>query len=411
MSAIAAQYAAASTSAAPIARASTDPAQEVTLLSMDTADDVATMADFDNNARSPISTPPHLIIDLPVTPPRSLLNSRSALPPGTPLSVQRQKSLHAQEQRGRSLIIQALEETSDEPLPPLMDDDWEDYVPNDDPNDDILEHDVPYVQDAHQQNDPHNPPSGPATAHTITPSDLPVAPVALGIPPHKLAENEPDPFLHLADPATSNLPTDAADVHPESGVYMLYMLVTWLHLQFHVPFRACTAIIGVFSLIIQAFGRTVHPPPITTLPRIMSKLEVEPDFDILPICPNCLEVFPNSMETPATCPCCNTFIYKPIPTNSKPRQPNDRIPLLRFPYKSIESQLTSLLAVPGLEAKLDNWRKLPRTSGKYQDVFDGNIPKNLKMPDGQRFFKNDADDVAAGPNGELRIGLSLGVDW
>jgi len=33
------------------------------------------------------------------------------------------------------------------------------------------------------------------------------------------------------------------------------------------------------------------------------------------------------------------------------------------------------------------------------------------MPDGQRFFKNDADDVAAGPNGELRIGLSLGVDW
>jgi hypothetical protein len=81
------------------------------------------------------------------------------------------------------------------------------------------------------------------------------------------------------------------------------------------------------------------------------------------------------------------------------------------PYKSIESQLTSVLAIPGLEAKLDNWHKLPCTSGKYQDVFDGNILKNLKMADGQRFFKNDADDVAAGPNGELQISLSLGVNW
>jgi hypothetical protein len=36
--------------------------------------------------------------------------------------------------------------------------------------------------------------------------------------------------------------------------------------------------------------------------------------------------------------------------------------------------------------------------------------KKLKGPDGHLFFSNDLGEKN-GPNGELRIGVNLGVDW
>jgi hypothetical protein len=280
---------------------------------------------------------------------------------------------------------------ADQPLlDPLMDDNWEE---------------VGVIQYA-QEDEPLPPeplpppppviPSHPAVSH-------PTPPVAIGVPEHKHAENTPDPFWKpdMFDPAP---PHSFEDVHPNPGVYLLYMLVTWLHLQFHLPFRACTAAMNVFMVILQVFGTTLNPTPITSLPRIMSKLDVEPTFDILPVCSSCLEVYPSGDSTPSICTRCNAFMFKPS-LNGK------NVPLLQFPSKSIKSQLVSLLAVPGVEEALDAWRHLPRRRGEYMDVFDGEIPKNLPDPDGLPFFRNGPHDKPKGPNGELRIALTLGVDW
>jgi hypothetical protein len=66
------------------------------------------------------------------------------------------------------------------------------------------------------------------------------------------------------------------------------------------------------------------------------------------------------------------------------------------------------LSVPRIEETLDQWRKTPRQTGQYRDIFDGAVCKEIKAHDGRLFFDNQ--DKRA-PNDELRLGVTLGVDW
>jgi hypothetical protein len=180
--------------------------------------------------------------------------------------------------------------------------------------------------------------------------------------------------------------------------------VTWLHVQFHPPFRACTALINVVLLILKSFGILFATTPVTTLPRIMAKLNVEPVIYLLPVCPNCLEVYPSKKDTPSCCVRCGTAIFE------APSSSSQRVSLVRFPYMSIEAQLATILAVPGVEEEMDRWRSVTRFPGRYIDIFDGAFPRQCRAPDGSLFFQNTPED-RRGPDGELRIGLTLGVDW
>ena len=49
--------------------------------------------------------------------------------------------------------------------------------------------------------------------------------------------------------------------------------------------------------------------------------------------------------------------------------------------------------------------------GVYTDIFDGNVCRHrLKAPYGKPFFSN-LPHKHNGPDGELHIGVCLGVDW
>ncbi|EDR11390.1 uncharacterized protein LACBIDRAFT_323939 [Laccaria bicolor S238N-H82] len=356
------------------------------------------------------STPPQPARSLPATPTRPFSVGQ---PPGTPISARRTASLCAQEERARNLQIDMLSELNEVPEV-LMDDDWEEpLLDDDDAAQESTASITPFSRVSATSNlSPVSSTPNPINYTSEGPSNLAV-PIADGVPEHKHAENDPDPFFKLG--ATDNpLPAAPTTVHLHHGIYLLYVLVAWLHLQFHLPVRACSALISVVALIIQAFGQTINPPPITTLHRVMNRLDVEPTFDILPTCPNCLEVYPDMEDTPTICANCSSFIFKAanprLAMNSQAPVSTTRTPLLRFPYKSIQSQLASILSLPGIEEELDGWRKRQRTPGKYFDVFDGDIPKNIKAHDGTRFFRNDHGDLN-GPEGELRIALTLGVDW
>lgn len=99
---------------------------------------------------------------------------------------------------------------------------------------------------------------------------------------------------------------------------------------------------------------------------------------------------------------------------SQTKRGNDRAtktPLIKYPYLPLSEQIKSMLKIPGLEAVLDGWRSKTRSIGTYTDIFDGDIcRKKLKDPDGHLFFSNGPGNKT-GPNGELRIGVNLGVDW
>lgn len=296
-----------------------------------------------------------------------------------------------------------------------MPDDWEDADPADEED---LRTVPPAVVDgfeAHAAPDASSiteaPAATPGASNTTNATPLSTdhaRPVAWGVPLCKSEENVPDPF-EVVTPRVATRSRQVIET-PTTGMDLLYVLATWLHAQFRLPFRACAALIKVVILIIKFYGVVLTNDPISTLPRIMSKIDVEPTIHLLPICPSCLEVYPAKASTPSVCVRCNSNMFKTKPSTSASNKQEKRTPLLSFPYKSIQSSLEDILAVPGAEEELDKWRKVERCPGRYTDIFDGAVTRSLKCPDGSLFFRNGPGDEK-GPNGVLRIGVNLGVDW
>ncbi len=76
------------------------------------------------------------------------------------------------------------------------------------------------------------------------------------------------------------------------------------------------------------------------------------------------------------------------------------------PLQVLSSLLANFLSLPGFEDLIDKYPKTrPRTAGRKTDIFDGNICREAVCPDGSKFF--DPNDSS----GELRIGVTMSLDW
>ncbi|THU96176.1 hypothetical protein K435DRAFT_819510 [Dendrothele bispora CBS 962.96] len=190
---------------------------------------------------------------------------------------------------------------------------------------------------------------------------------------------------------TSVAPILGLTVH--SVLLQLYTLVVWLHTHFHVPFLACNVVLFVVSNIVKAVDPSIIAPPVTfysTLPTVLNHMGVEPDFQVLPVCPSCLKPYPASTTS---CSICDAPLFRFIQSlNRRNSAGANSNPFLQFPMKSIESQLREILLVPGMEDLLEQWRDVSRVDGEYQDIFDGAICKELKGVDGRLFFANPLPD-------------------
>ncbi len=225
-------------------------------------------------------------------------------------------------------------------------------------------------------------------------------------------ENSPDPFEQ--ELSQVNLPPTPENVHPIRMVYIIYVLVIWLHTQFHLAFRACNAILVVFALALQSIGAVVDLPMYRTLPTLLEHLNVEVPFQILPVCLSCHEVHPSSVPGSQRCLVCQHALFNTIPTAGEERRGRTSHekpkPLLQFLTKSLAEQLATMLMVPGIEDEMA--RSLQNIQchvlGIYTNIFDGKICCELKATDGTKFFSPSEEVIAAG---ELHIGVTLGVDW
>lgn len=220
-------------------------------------------------------------------------------------------------------------------------------------------------------------------------------------------ENNPDPF-HVKGLKARPL-RSSEDVHPSKLVYIWYLLVVWLHTQFHLPHRACNVLLAIAAIIMNSCGVLLDPNMRKTLPGAISALDADPDFVILPICPLCRDV---CALTDDSCKACKVPLHKTQPTPAQRAQGkdtrSDRKPKVQFPYMPLEQQLRDAFAVPGLEDAVDDWRKKVRTEGIFEDIMDGRVCKEVKGPDGLPFFHHGLAEM---PDGELRIGVTLGIDW
>ncbi|KAF8432558.1 hypothetical protein L210DRAFT_790391, partial [Boletus edulis BED1] len=115
-----------------------------------------------------------------------------------------------------------------------------------------------------------------------------------------------DPFaveetFHSDDTDLSNIP-----VH----LLTIYAVVSWLHLQFHLPRVACNALLTIVGLILTTISPSTIPP-FVTLQSANQVLALNKPI-LLPVCPTCLEVYPpaGSLHTQDTCTGCNIPLFK-----------------------------------------------------------------------------------------------------
>lgn len=214
--------------------------------------------------------------------------------------------------------------------------------------------------------------------------------------------DDPDPFQMSPEEygqinSTSDLPCH---------LLAIYAIVAWLHLKFHLPRAGCNALLWSFAIVLTMLCPHVRLP-VVTLGSCNIALGLDRPVHLLAVCPGCKEVHPDSHDTPRQCTRCEAELYIDVCTQRGSKRSRN-MPIIRYPYMSLSAQLTILLSVPGFEDSLDDWRKLSRKPGIFQDIFDGDVCKNLKGPDGKPFFDNTR---GAPPDGELRIGLQWGIDW
>ncbi|KAJ2976688.1 hypothetical protein NUW54_g11528 [Trametes sanguinea] len=226
--------------------------------------------------------------------------------------------------------------------------------------------------------------------------------------------NDPDPFASSSTVQSPSVSTVLKTGHP--AVMLAMLLVAWLHIIAHLPFRFCDVVLTVIGYILAEAGQSSLVPAIrTTLTSCLSATQLEPRFCTYPTCPECLKVYPESVaEDPhACCTSCGHALFE-VPSESPPRRKRRRArhakakPLLRTPAKSLTEQLALLLKEPGFEDALSAWRKRARSPDILNDFFDGAISHELLGPDGKPFFRHDLTEE---PDGELRVGVALGVDW
>lgn len=221
-------------------------------------------------------------------------------------------------------------------------------------------------------------------------------------------EDDPDPFMP-EDGFNLTPDRDLTDLPPH--LITIYALVSWLHLQFHLPRAACNTLLAIFGCILVALSPSIDTPFIT-LQSSHRVLGVDKNIFVLPVCPTCRDVFPPAGSTKShdTCTLCGVDLFLPG-TMKRGNHRATKTPIVKYPYLPISEQIKSLLRIPGLEALLDSWRLKSRTPGEYIDIFDGDMCRTqLKDPDGAPFFSNLPHEKH-GPHGELRIGVNLGVDW
>ena len=260
------------------------------------------------------------------------------------------------------------------------------------------------------------PPAPPIQLQDVyTPPPPPPAEMAARIPLSYCAAIDPDEnavdLFHPRSRKPPPNPTPVSQIHESSCVCILYLLVAWLHSQFHVPMRALSAILSVVRLMLLAAGLDAITGIAATYKTVQSHMGIEPSFDILPVCVKCLEPHPADYKAKVCCKCALPLFLPTIdaPQSKKKKKRKKLRPNLQMPYKSISEQLPNLLSLPGIEAELDRWRKARRQPSVLNDISDGNVWKNVLGHDNLPFFRDDPGGGRG--HGELRIGVTLGCDW
>lgn len=198
--------------------------------------------------------------------------------------------------------------------------------------------------------------------------------------------------------------------HSNWVVRTLLTLVAFLHTKHHMSFRACGLILFILNILLTASGiiQPSEPMPVT-LQTVIKRLDLEDRFTVYPVCSSCHHIFEPNVDADTICPECDTAIFKPVSaalferiTGRKPHPPP---PVMAAPIQVLSSLLSDFLSRPDMENGCLDWKHRTEIPGELHDMQDGEIWKTIIGNDGKCFFDPEDD------SDELRIGVTLGLDW
>ena len=223
---------------------------------------------------------------------------------------------------------------------------------------------------------------------------------------------------NVGNPFKTAAPSTASNSDVDSITQVVCFIVIALHFAAGLARSWCEFLLKAFIYLVEALGRpdiAIQIP--SRLPTILSYSGM-PSYHVtaLPVCPTCGDVFPVGYSTPVDCPRCSIPLFKEHlhPPNSSIPNPTRKvlIPCIHLPFLSISAQLERVLSLPGIEDEVDWWRTLSRQQGVYQDISDGKIWGKILDAEGKEFFRSvTLNGRKCAPDGELRIGVALTMDW
>ena len=224
-------------------------------------------------------------------------------------------------------------------------------------------------------------------------------------------ENVGNPFKTVAPPMASHSDIDTI-------AQIVCFIVITLHFLAGLTTSWCVFLLKAFVFLLEALGRPDIAGQIPSrLPTAHSCSGIPPyHVTALPVCPTCGDVFPVGFGGPVDCPRCSIPLYEELlhPTSCSIPNPTRKalVPRIRLPFLSISAQLETLFSSPGIEDEVDWWRTLNQQEGIYRDISDGKIWGEILDAEGKQFFRSvNLNGRKCAPDGELRIGVALAMDW
>ncbi|KAL4064799.1 hypothetical protein V8B97DRAFT_1919935 [Scleroderma yunnanense] len=158
--------------------------------------------------------------------------------------------------------------------------------------------------------------------------------------PQSRDKDDPDLFFIDEEVQSDNL--DLADILLH--ITVIHAVVSWLHLQFHLPCIACNALLAVFMLFLLFLNPNITVP-FTTLQSGNHLLGVNKPIHTLLVCLTCHDVYPPAMSLL----CHDT--YQTLHGNACAM----KTLVIKYPYLPLSEQITLILKIPGMEVTLDGW--------------------------------------------------------
>ena len=147
-------------------------------------------------------------------------------------------------------------------------------------------------------------------------------------------QDNPEPFMvnekfHADDVDLSHVPLHSL---------IIYMVVSWLDLPFHLFQVACQALLVILGCIMLALQPSLSSMlPFITLQLSHCVLGVDKPIITLPVCPSCLNVFPPAGSLHMQETCCDVPLF--LSNQTKQGNSQARIPVIKYPYLPLLMQI------------------------------------------------------------------------